>query len=125
MYQRALQSDKKAISPDDITTYISALNTFLNFGLLFEYYADLAKASTMFSKALRKYKKVFGFDYVKSKTLWDKLCALNTVLKNKGPVEIKEYVEELPTGSSLDNNKPPLISKRHKLFRKLGLRSCT
>ncbi|KAH6702778.1 hypothetical protein BKA61DRAFT_740375 [Leptodontidium sp. MPI-SDFR-AT-0119] len=90
MYQRALQGYEKAIGPDDITTYIPALNTFFNLGLLFEYHTDLAKASTMFSKALRGCEKVFGLDHVKSETLRDKLCALDAVLENKGPVEIED-----------------------------------
>ena len=42
----------------------------------------------MFLKALRGYKKVFRLNYVKSKTLQDKLYTLDTVLKNKGLVEI-------------------------------------
>jgi hypothetical protein len=79
----------------------------------------------MFSKALRGYEKVFGLDHVECETLRDKLCALDAELENKGLVEIEELAEDLPTGSSPDNNKPPSISKRHKLFRKFGLRSRT
>jgi hypothetical protein len=69
MYQRALQGYDKAIGLDNITTYILALNTILNLGILFERQADLAKARTMFSKVLCRYEKVFGLDYAKSETL--------------------------------------------------------
>jgi hypothetical protein len=99
MYQRALQGYEKAIGPDNITTYVPVLNMISNLGLLFKRQADLVKARTMFSKALRGYEQVFGPEHAKSETLRDKLCALDAVVKNKAPV-----------------------SKRHRLFRKLGLR---
>ncbi len=125
MYQRALQGYEKAIGPDNITTYIPALNTILNLGILFERQADLAKARTMFLKVLRGYEKVFGLNHAKSKTLRGKLYALDAVLENKATVEIEEHAEDVPTGSSPGINKPPSTLKRHKLFRKLGLRSRT
>jgi tetratricopeptide (TPR) repeat protein len=125
MYQQALQGYEKAIGPDNITTYVPALNTILNLGLLFERQADLAKAGTMFSKALRGYKQIFGPDHAKSETLRDQLCALDTVVANKVPVEIEERADDLPIGSSSPGiKKPPLTLKRHKLFRKLTLRFC-
>jgi hypothetical protein len=80
----------------------------------------------MFLKVLCKYEQVFELNYVKSKTLQDKLGALDTVLENKAPVEVKERADDLPTGLLyLSINKPPSISKLHKLSQKLGLRSCT
>jgi Tfp pilus assembly protein PilF len=123
MYQRALQGFEKAIGPDNIITYVPALDTSLNLGVLFERQADLAKARTMFSKALRGYKLVFGPEHAKSKTLRDKLYALDDVVANKALVEIEERADDLPIGSSHPGiKKPPLTSKRHKLFQKLTLR---
>jgi hypothetical protein len=87
MYQWALQGYEKAIGPDNIITYVLALNTTLNLGLLFECQADLAKARTMFSKALRGYEQVFGPDHAKSETLRDQLCALDAVVANKALIE--------------------------------------
>jgi hypothetical protein len=55
----------------------------LNIGLLFKRQADLVKARTIFSKALRGYKQVFGPKHTKSATLRDKLCALDAVVENK------------------------------------------
>ncbi|KAG4427656.1 hypothetical protein IFR05_016862, partial [Cadophora sp. M221] len=100
MYQRALQGYEKAIGPDNITTYVPALNTILNLGLLFEHQADLAKARTMFLKVLRGYEQVFGPEHAKSETLRDKLCALDAVVENKAPVEIEGRADDLPIGSS-------------------------
>jgi hypothetical protein len=79
----------------------------------------------MFLKVLRGYELVFGPEHAESKTLRDKLYALDTVLENKAPVEIEEHAEDVPTGPVPGDNKPPSTSKRHKLFRKLGLMSRT
>ncbi|KAL5318058.1 hypothetical protein ACEPPN_015162 [Leptodophora sp. 'Broadleaf-Isolate-01'] len=125
MYQRALQGYEKAIGPDNIITYIPALNTIWGFGYLFELQADITKARTMFAKALCGYEQVFGPEHAKSKTLRDKLHVLDAMVENKAPVEIEEHAENVPTGSAPGINKPPSTSKRHKLFRKLGLRSRT
>ncbi|KAH8598606.1 hypothetical protein B0O99DRAFT_567078 [Bisporella sp. PMI_857] len=126
MYQRALQGYENAIGPDNITTYVPALNAILNLGRLFERQADLAKARTMFSRALRGYEQVFGLEHANSATLRDKLCTLDAVVENKAPAKIEERAGDLPTGSSHPGSKnPPSTSKRHKLFRKLGLRART
>ena len=63
MYQRALQGYENAVGVDNATTYPPALNTISNLGPLFERQADIAKARTMYSKALSGYKKVFGPDH--------------------------------------------------------------
>ncbi|KAL5316295.1 hypothetical protein ACEPPN_015340 [Leptodophora sp. 'Broadleaf-Isolate-01'] len=125
MYQRALQGYEKAIGPDNIITYIPALKTIWGFGYLFELQADITKARTMFAKALCGYEQVFGPEHAESKTLRDKLHVLDAIVENKAPVEIEEHAENVPTGSAPGINKPPSTSKRHKLFRKLGLRSRT
>ncbi|KAG4429439.1 hypothetical protein IFR05_015080 [Cadophora sp. M221] len=125
MYQRALQGYEKAIGPDNIITCVPALNTIWGFGSLFERQADIATARTMYAKALCGYEQVFGFEHAESETLRNKLCALDAVLKNNAPVEIEEHAEDVPTRSSPGINKPSSTSKRHKVFRKLGLRSRT
>ncbi|KAH9204385.1 hypothetical protein DL95DRAFT_471532 [Leptodontidium sp. 2 PMI_412] len=125
MYQRALQGYEKAIGLDNIITYIPALNTIWGLGYLFALQADITKARTMFAKALCGYEQVFGPEHAKSKTLRDKLYVLDAMVENVAPVEIEEHAENVPTGSAPGINKPPLTSKRHKLFRKLGLRSRT
>jgi tetratricopeptide (TPR) repeat protein len=87
MYQRALQGYEKAIGPENITTYVPALNAIIALGLLFECQADLAKARTMFAKSLCGYEQVFGLDHAKSKTLRDKIHALDAVVENKASIE--------------------------------------
>jgi len=63
-------------------TYIPALKTTLNLGLLFERQADLAKARIMCSKALVGYAKAVGPNHPISRRLWDKLQALDTIAEN-------------------------------------------
>ncbi|PVH70492.1 hypothetical protein DL98DRAFT_135890 [Cadophora sp. DSE1049] len=125
MYQRALQGYEKAIGPDNIITSIPALTTIRGFGSLFERQADIATARTMYAKALYGYEQVFGPEHAESETLRNKLYALNAVLKNNAIIEIEKHAEDVPTRSSPGINKPPSTSKRHKLFRKLGLKSRT
>ncbi|KAH7413483.1 hypothetical protein BKA64DRAFT_355752 [Cadophora sp. MPI-SDFR-AT-0126] len=123
MYQRALQGYEKALGTDGIITYVPALNTIWGFGFLFERQADIAKARTMYLKALRGYERVYGPEHAKSETLRDKLYALDVVVENKAPVETEERADDLKVGPShLGIRKVPSTSKRHKLFRKLGLR---
>jgi hypothetical protein len=77
----------------------------------------------MVLKVLRRYEQVFGPKHAKSETLRDKLYALDVIVKNQALVKIEERADNLPTGLSYPGiNKPPSISKRHKLFRKPGLR---
>ena len=125
MYQRTLQGYQEAIGPDDIITYVPALNTIWGLGCLFELQADITKARTMFAKAICGYEQVFGPEHTKSKTLQDRLHVLDAMIEKEGPVEIEEHAEDVPTEPAPGINKPPSTSKRHKLFRKLGLRSRT
>jgi tetratricopeptide (TPR) repeat protein len=112
MYQRALEGYEKAIGPSFISTYILALNTTFNLGLLYEHQADIATARTMFSRALRGYEQVFGLDHAKSETTRNKLCALDVILGNKALVEIGERLEDVPMGLAHGIDKPPSNSKR-------------
>jgi hypothetical protein len=119
MYQRALQDYEKAIGPDNIITYVPALNTIWGFGSVFESQDDLAKARTMFSKALRGHEQVFGPDHAKSEILRKILCALDAVMKSDVLIDIEDRADDLHLGPI---KKPPLTSKWCKLLRKLGLR---
>jgi hypothetical protein len=85
---------------DNIITYIPALNTILNLGSLFESHADIAQARIMYSKALIRYKKVFGPDYLKSRSLRDELSALYTTVKNKVFVGVEKHIDNLQEGLS-------------------------
>jgi tetratricopeptide (TPR) repeat protein len=123
MYQRALQGYEKAFGLYSISTYVLVLNIIFNLGLLFEHRANLAKAKTIFSEALRGYKQVFGPHYAKSEKVQNKLYALDAVLESKALVNIKGHEDKVVTGTShLSPNTTPSPSKRHKLFRKLGIR---
>jgi calcineurin-like phosphoesterase family protein len=77
MYQR-VQGYEKALGVENITTYIPALNTIWNFGLLFEEENDLVKARVMYSKALTGYEKVVGPNHPKSHSIRERLRALDT-----------------------------------------------
>ena len=117
MYQRALRGYEKALGTENVITYVPALNTLLGFGSLFEHQADTAAARTMYSKALYGYEQVFGPEHAKSKTLRDKLCALDAMVEDKALVGVEELVDDLQGGPShLGINKAPSTSKRHKLL---------
>lgn len=123
MYQRALQGYEKAIGPNNIITYVLALNTIWGFGSLFERQANIATARTMYAKALCGYEQIFEPEHAKSKTLWNKLCYLDSGVKNEALIEIQECVDDLQIESSHPSiKKPPLTSKLHKLFGKLSPR---
>lgn len=123
MYWQALQGYEKAIGLDKIFTYVLALYTIVNLGLFYEREIDRIKARAMFSKALRGYEQVFESDYTKSKTLRDKLSALDNILENEALVKTEEQAKDVLIGSASDINKPLSTSKRHKLLQRLGLRS--
>ena len=122
MYQRALQGYEKALGVDNAMTYIPALNTILNLDSLFERQADSAKARIMYSKALVGYDKVGGPVHPRSRTLQDKLHALDTVMENKGLIDVREPVNKFQGETSHVGAKRTLSkSKRHKLLKKLSL----
>ena len=47
MYQRALRGFEKALSKENILTYVLALNTLKGFGYLYKHQANIAKAKTI------------------------------------------------------------------------------
>jgi len=50
-----MQGYEKSLGTENTTIYIPELNPVSNLGSLFECQADLAKAETMYSKALLRY----------------------------------------------------------------------
>jgi tetratricopeptide (TPR) repeat protein len=118
MYQRALQGYEKAISADSITTYIPALNTIQNLGSLFELQADFAKARIMYSKALAGYKAI-GSNHPRCQSLEGFLQDLDTRTKTEA---VKGTASNSSRVSDSDSKGAPSTSRRHKLFRKLGLK---
>ena len=63
MYLWALEGYKKALGPDDVKTYVPALNNAYSYALLFERQGRPTDAITMYTRALRGYELVFGTDY--------------------------------------------------------------
>jgi tetratricopeptide (TPR) repeat protein len=116
MYQQAIQGYEKALGTN-IITYVPALNTMWCLGSLFAIQADIAKARTMYSKALLGYEQVFGPKHAESKTLRERLYALDAVVQKKAPVETEERAEDLQVGlSHLGIEKNTSRSKRRKLL---------
>jgi tetratricopeptide (TPR) repeat protein len=116
MYQQAIQGYEKALGTN-IITYVPALNTMWCLGSLFEIQADIAKARTMYSKALLGYEQVFGPKHAESKTLRERIYALDAVVQKKAPVETEERAEDLQVGlSHLGIEKNTSRSKRRKLL---------
>jgi hypothetical protein len=63
MYQGALHSYEKALGSDHVASYVPALNTAYNYGLLFEDQGCISDAKRMYSRALRGYEVFFGTDH--------------------------------------------------------------
>jgi tetratricopeptide (TPR) repeat protein len=92
MYVGALRGYEKALGAE----HTSTLDIIHNLGILYKNQDKLVEARQMFQQALQSYEKA---------------------------MEVKEHVDDLQVvPSHLGIKKPPSISKRHKLFRKLGLR---
>ncbi|KFY31765.1 hypothetical protein V493_00847 [Pseudogymnoascus sp. VKM F-4281 (FW-2241)] len=123
MHQRALQGYEKALGTDNISTYTPALNTLWAFASLYEKQGDLPKARIMYVKALLGYEKVVGPDHPTSQSLREILQGLDSGTEKEAVKGIKKPVsnprEEV---SRLGSEGAPSTSRRHKLFRKLGLR---
>ncbi|KAH6691123.1 hypothetical protein BKA61DRAFT_454811, partial [Leptodontidium sp. MPI-SDFR-AT-0119] len=60
MYDRALQGYEEVFGPENITSYIPALNTIWNIGSLFGERINIIEARIMYEKALVGFKKVVG-----------------------------------------------------------------
>jgi tetratricopeptide (TPR) repeat protein len=123
MYERALRGYETALGVDNITTYIPALNTLWGLGSLFKRQADCTKARIMYSKALAGYKKAFGPQHPKCQSLQEILQDLETITEGEA-MKGREGPASDPQGnvSRLDSKGALSTSRRHKLFRKLGLR---
>ena len=98
MFQRALQGYEKALSADNIITYVPALNTMCAFGFLFERQADSVRAEMMYSKAYIGYEKVFGTSHARSQTLRGKIHALNAGIDSRKVVRAEESMNDLQVG---------------------------
>jgi tetratricopeptide (TPR) repeat protein len=122
MYQRALQGYEKALGVENITTFIPALNTLLGLGSLFEHQADYSKARIMYLKALAGYEKVVGPDHPRCQSLYKILQDLGTRTKTEAIKRTKEPASNPLRVSDSDSKGVLSTSRRHKLFRKLGLR---
>ena len=107
---RALHGYEKALGAGNIATYIPALNTLRNLGSLFEIQTDFAKARNMYLKALTGYKKVVGPNHPNCQSLQENLRDLDTKIHNSQEILHLDSERALPT------------SRRHRLFKKLGLR---
>jgi hypothetical protein len=94
-----------------MTTYPPALNTVENLGSLFESHGNIANSRTMYSKPFTGNTIVFGPGHSRSRSLPDKVRALDVVIKGKA-LEVEESVGKETSSKS----------KLHKPFRKLGLR---
>ena len=89
MYQRALQGYEKALGPEIAASYVPALNTVYNLGLLFASQGDIDRARAMYSRALLGYQRVFGHDHPRCQSLRGCLANLETSSKADASVDIE------------------------------------
>jgi tetratricopeptide (TPR) repeat protein len=123
MYERALRGYEKALGADNIMTYIPALNTLWGLGSLFKRQADFKKARIIYSKALIGYKKVVRLEYPKCQNLQEILQDLETIIEREAMKGREEPASDPQRNVSYLDSKGALsTSRRHRLFRKLGLR---
>ncbi|KAH8588539.1 hypothetical protein B0O99DRAFT_582895 [Bisporella sp. PMI_857] len=126
MYERALRGYETALGINNITTYIPALNTLWGLGSLFKLQADFTKARIMYLKALTGYKKVVGPKHPKCQSLQEILQDLETITEGEAMKGREEPATDPQENvSRLDSKGALSTSKRHRLFRKLGLRQGT
>lgn len=122
MYERALRGYKKAISPDNIPTFIPALNTIWNLTPLFEHQNRVQDARAFYSKALLGYEKVLGTDHLKCQALCNNLAALSkvrdTINASSGRGSVLESAHVRPIAEPSERQKKS--TSRHKLLKKLG-----
>lgn len=123
MSERALRGYETALSIDNITTYIPALNKLWGLGFLFKRQADFTKARIMYLKALAGYEKVVGPEHPKCQSLQEILQDLETITKGEA-IKGREEPANDPQGNvlRLDSKGALSTSRRHRLFKKLGLR---
>ena len=75
----------------------------------------------MYSKASVRYEKVFGPAHPRFQSLQDNLHALDAEIENRTLVRVEEPKNNLQGGLSHLSAEETPKSKRHKLFRKLGV----
>ncbi|OBT63871.1 hypothetical protein VE03_06634 [Pseudogymnoascus sp. 23342-1-I1] len=119
MYQLALQGYEKAWGPE----HTSTLDTVNNLGNLYKSQGKLVEAKQMYQRALQGYEKALGPDHPTSQSLQEILQGVdfgNEKEPMKGLKEPasgpREEVLRLGSEGALST------SRRHNLFRKLGLR---
>ncbi|PVH69292.1 hypothetical protein DL98DRAFT_522282 [Cadophora sp. DSE1049] len=122
MYERALKGYEKALCTDKVITYIPALNTFRNLGALFERQADVGNARMMYSKALKGFEAAVGVNDSRSCNVRDKLRVLDNATEDESLVDMRDAANKHQKGGSRTAIESPSISRRHKLFTKLGFR---
>ncbi|KAF2804375.1 uncharacterized protein BDZ99DRAFT_398055 [Mytilinidion resinicola] len=113
MYERALQGYEKALGPESVATYVPALNTNWGLGSLFHSQGHSAKARIMYSKAPVGYVNVLGHDHPHCQSLRENVSALIPEAEN---IDKREDSRPLMIEGTAGNG------KRHRLFRKFGLR---
>ncbi|PSN58765.1 hypothetical protein BS50DRAFT_343691 [Corynespora cassiicola Philippines] len=125
MYKRTLKGFEKAIGPSQIRTYVPALNSMWGFASLRERQGCEEDAREWYSKALSGYEKVLGSSHSNCQTLRDRIETLESREDRSKTLTGKVSEEHVQVQSSLDpcppSGKPG--SKRHRLLKKLGLRS--
>jgi hypothetical protein len=126
MYQRALRGYEKTLGCEPVKTYIPAVNTTYNLGLLFASQGELNKARAMYSLALMGYESVFGQDHADYQNVDERLKALKDPESNN-PVVLDNNTNEAHAPATIKTTPlyktvaPP--SKRHRFLKKLGLKS--
>jgi tetratricopeptide (TPR) repeat protein len=90
MYERALRGYEKAIKPENIPTYLPALNTMSGLAFVLECQHLVEDARAWYSKALSGYENAVGSHNVKCQMLRGRLAALREE-QNEGDLLVKSF----------------------------------
>ncbi|PVH92564.1 hypothetical protein DM02DRAFT_635247 [Periconia macrospinosa] len=119
MYQRALQGYEKAIKPENLSTYVPALNTMWGFASLCDRQHQVEDARAWYSKALLGYEIVVGTGHPNCQRLRSSLADLGAEEDEVNPSQAtllvqKETFEAPPASTNAEGAKS--VPKRHRLL---------
>ena len=125
MYMRALEGSEKAIGPENILTFMPALNTMFNLAHLFDRQDKVRDARTLYLKALSGFQKVVGDDHSMCQALRNNLAALgkkgDKISATTKRESVRAHSQPQTIGASGARRSPP-TSRKHKILKILGLK---
>ena len=120
MYERALRGYEKATKPENLPTYIPALNTMWGFASLRNRQHRVEEARARYSKALLGYESVMGTDHPNCHSLRSSLAALDARQDESSSSQAESSVQRTSKAppASTEAEEAKVASKRHRLLKR-------